>query len=326
MASGLETKRDFQVGLEIAWHKKTIVKDIVTIDDFPVIASERILRANGEPLKYGEKEFFVPISQDDNEPVSPPYCGGSFSLFAPRDGFKYVQDVLAGTDYTVHSLGMLKNRSKWFLSVYLDELEQAEKESKGMKFNLNFSGGMDGTLSPQAELSVTRQVCWNTVSLSRLNGQVVFASKLTKNFATRLEASKESVEKVCGMAKIFNLAYSKLENAKCTETKARNIYAGFLTPEGEKVTKTGENTVNELVSLFQRGDGNKGETLADTLNGFTQLRTRGRTDSKKDVWAQYESSEFGAYAEQKARFTEAMFSAPMRGELEKRGVFALANG
>lgn len=311
MASGI-MERDFVLaGLsqETDWHKKTISKGaILCADDFPHTEGRDLQfdAGNGElrPLSIGGTVWRVPVTTDDGLPCGKPY-GESFTLFTPRQGFALVESVLAGTGYTVERIGLLWNRSKWFVSTELTELKAIAP--KGEKFQFNFSGGIDGSMSPQAELSNIRCVCHNTVSLSRLTGQVLFKRKLTKGFEACLESAKPEIERAVGMARLFIEAKGKLESQPCQVQTAREIYAGAIAPEAEKLTTAARNTVDGLVSLFQRGDGNKGETFGDVLNGFTQWGTRGFETSKKDVLTRFESSEFGGMASRKAEFVRSLF-------------------
>lgn len=323
MAHGIQVKsRDFvKAGLsqETDWHKLTIsTGKPLTVEDFPAMEG-RELQFMGEdgfkPLSIGGNVWRVPVTTDDGLPCGKPY-GESFTLFTPRQGFQLVESILSGTGYTVERIGLLWNRSKWFVSTELSELKAIAP--KGEKFQFNFSGGIDGSMSPQAELSNIRCVCANTVSLSRLTGEVLFKRKLTKGFDAALESAKPEIEKAVGMARLFSEAKGKLEDMPCKLQTAREIYTGAIAFDAEKLSQTVRNTVDGLVSLFQRGDGNRGETFGDVLNGFTQWGTRGFETSKKDVLTRFESSEFGGMATRKADFVRALFDD--RGEkLQAKG-------
>ena len=327
MASGI-LERDFVLaGLsaETDWHKKTISKgrELVATDFPDTIGQDLFFGDDAKPLSIGGAVWRVPVSLDDGLPCGKPY-GESFTLFTPRQAFALVESVLSGTGYTIERMGLLWNRSKWFISTELTELK--EIAPKGEKFQFNFSGGIDGSMSPQAELSNVRQVCSNTVSLSRLTGQVLFKRKLTSGFSAALDAAKPEIERAVGMARLFTEAKGKLEVTPCQVQTAREIYAGAI-GDGEKLTTAARNTVDGLTALFQRGDGNRGETMGDVLNGFTQWGTRGFETSKKDVLTRFESSEFGGMATRKADFVRDLFSEPARDALRVKGgqLLAMAN-
>lgn len=328
MAHGIQIKsRDFVkagVSTETDWHKLTIsTGKPLTVEDFPHTEG-RELQFMGEdgfkPLSIGGNVWRVPVTTDDGLPCGKPY-GESFTLFTPRQGFQLVESILSGTGYTVERIGLLWNRSKWFVSAHLDEL--AQLAPKGEKFQFNFSGGIDGSMSPQCELSHIRAVCWNTISLSRVSGEVLFKRKLTKGFDAALESAKPEIEKAVGMARLFREAMGKAENKPCAVQTAREIYAGAIGERAEKLTQTARNTVEGLTALFQRGDGNNGRTLGDVINGFTQYGTRGFETSRKDIFTRLESSEFGGMADRKAEFVRGIF-ADDGAQFQAKGAALLA--
>lgn len=349
MASGLYTKRDFQIAEKQAWHNLTRIKK-PEINDFPeIIPISTQYTFNGQVLDcvHGNRKFMVPISTDDGLQVAPPYCGeklidnedhtcpakdedrrGSYILFTPREAWAWVAEVLAGTQFDVQSIGMLWNRSFWFISTELTELKSlALGDGRKTNFQLNFSGGLDRSVSPQCELSSIVAVCHNTISLSRALGKVLFAERATKNFATRLEAAKSEVEKAVGMTAVFKAAMDSLADKPCDKDRASNIFAGYLSaPETEKLSTKARNTVAELTALHVKGIANKGETEFDLLNAYTQLYTHGGSEAKTSMGRRFVSSEYGNNADSKADFFRIL-TANDRGELEsceERGAELLA--
>lgn len=346
MSSGLFTKRDFQVAEEQAWHKSTRLKK-PEIGDFPDIVPMPLYFNGGKDMIYGNRRFVVPVAKDDLLPVAPPYCGetiideeehgcppkaedkrGTYILFTPREAWAWVEEVLNGTGHNIKSIGMLWNRSFWFISTELTELKSLSTgDGRKTDFQLNFSGGLDRSVSPQCELSSIVAVCHNTISLSRATGKVLFAERATKNFSTRLEAAKSEVEKAVGMTAVFKAAMDSLAENPCSKDRASNIFAGYLsTPDTEKLSTRAKNTVAELTTLHVKGIGNKGETEFDLLNAYTELYTWGSQESKTSLGRRFVSSEYGNNADSKADFFR-LLTAEDRGELdacEERGAELLA--
>jgi hypothetical protein len=273
---------------------------------FPEMEEQEVMTKGGVILPYK-----ILIAKDDGQPCGPCFNPKSFGYILPSVAWGMVEEALLGTDYTVERIGMLWNRSFWFVSVSLDELKAIAK--KGENFQLNFSGGLDGNASPQGELSHIRAVCWNTISASRRTGEYLFKIRQTSHSHDKLADAKAEVEKAVGMATLFNKTIEQLANTACSVDTARFAYAGEIarhggdfritkTKKGEERENRSRNTVVELVNLFENGDGNNGESMADLLNGFTQLHTRGRKETKKNIWTQVASSEFGTAADRKADF------------------------
>ena len=306
MSSGLETSRDFQVGLTQAWHRLTIVKPVISASDFPQIVAAPLTYVSGGELKPWPG-MSVPVSTDDGLPVGTSF-GASYALFTPQDAMAYLEEVLSGTGYKVLSLGMVFNRSRWFVSFELVEL--AGIAPAGESFILSASGGLDKSQSPMFNLTHVVQVCANTVRLARA-GRALFSSKLTKGFTSRLEASRAALGEVVGMARIFNETLRGLEKAKATVDEARAVYAADLSGNGADLRSTRSlNTLDDLVAGFRSGRGNAGATRLDVANGFTEVLGQGLVGatSRRDSFKRWESSEWGGNADRKAAFVEAITS------------------
>lgn len=323
MGHGIDAERDFQVGLEIAWHKKTIVVPAVSREHFPEIKRVPLWYAlpDGRVMEWAGTS--VPVSLDDGLPVGVS-SGDSYGDFSPRDAFDHVGRVLSGTRYTVSSAGMLFNRSQWFLSVDLDELRDVAAE--GENFNLVWSGGLAKNQSPMCALSHHRAVCANTVYISRTQGQALFTARLTGRFTEKLAAADGEIERAVGMARVFNATLANLAATPATVDQAREIYCGELSEAGADLNSgKSRNTVDALVSLFARGAGNDGDDRADVLNGFTEFYGRGTGTGTKDPFARWTSSEFGVSAARKSSFVAAISSPDGWDRLSVMGRAALAD-
>lgn len=354
MASGLYTKRDFQVSRTMAWHNLTTLA-APTREHFPnIIPVPLYFGENFKPMIYGDRKFVVPVAEDDMLPVAPPYCGetipdeeektcpakpedraGTYVLFTPREAWDWVHEVLSGTHFEVSSIGMLWNRSFWFIGVTLTELKELTVgDGRQSQFQFNFSGGLDRSVSPQCELSSILPVCHNTISLSRATGKILFAERATKKFKTRLDAAKAEVEKAVGMTAVFKAAMDSLADKPCTKDRAERLFAGYLVDEVEVDEKTGKdipmstrsrNTVKELAELHVSGIANKGETEMDALNAFTEFYTHGSKAAKTPMGRRFVSSEFGGNADSKADFFRLLTTGrEALPEIEERGERLLA--
>ena len=350
MAHGIfNPARDFQIAEQMAWHKLTRIAK-PTIDHFPEIKPLPLYYNGGKDMVYGNRKFVVPVATDDMLPVAPPYCGetivdesekgceekdkrGTYILFTPREAWNWVNEVLAGTQYNVDSIGMLWNRSFWFISTKLTELQSLScGDGRKTDFQLNFSGGLDRSVSPQCELSGIVAVCHNTISLSRASGKILFHERATKGFTERLDLAKNEVAKAVGMSAVFKAAMDTLAQNPCDGERAEKIFAGVVTPaDAEKMSARGKNTVKTLTFLHSNGIANKGETEFDLLNAYTQLLTHGADDAKTSLGRRFASSEFGNNADSKSWFYNLLTDPEMEAEfdeIEARGekLLAVANG
>lgn len=305
MASGLQTQRDFQFGKVMAWHRLTQIAETITAEVFPDIVRVPLAYTlpDGEVREWAGRT--VPVSTDDGLPVGVA-SGESFTLFTPKEAMGYLEEVLAGTRFSVESAGMIFDRSRWFVTLDLEELRGVAPE--GESFKLTASGGLDGTQSPMLNLTHTVAVCANTVHLAR-QGRALFSSKLTKRFRTRLEASKGAVAEVVGMARVWNETLRGLERVPATVDQSRAVYAADLSRAGADLSSTrAKGLLDDLVAGFRSGRGNSGRTRLDTLNGYTEVFGQGLvgSTSTRDGWSRWESSEFGGFAKRKETFANTV--------------------
>jgi hypothetical protein len=300
-------ERDFQVAETMAWHNLTLLEK-PTINHFPEIECKPLWFDTNSPAAIGDKEYYIPVSTRDGLPVAPPYCKQTYTLFQPREAWKWVESILEGTHYNIESIGMLWNQSFWFMSVSLDELKTLSiGDGRKTNFQFNFSGGLDKATSPQAELSSIVAVCNNTISLSRLTGKVLFKERATKNFNQKLDIAKDEIEKAIGMSAVFKAAMDSVAKNPCNRDKARELFTGFLTTdETEKLSTNTRNSIDELTELHDKGLGNSGKSEFDALNAFTQFRTHGKANSKSPMGKRFASSEFGGNSDEKARFARVL--------------------
>jgi hypothetical protein len=301
---GIETVRDFQVGLARAWHGLTEVVEVITADHFPHIQSVPLSYTVGEQLREWDG-MTVPISTDDGLPVGT-VSGESYTLFTPREAMAFLAEVLAGTGHKVESLGMIFDRSRWFVTFSLDELAGVAPD--GEAFKLSASGGLDKSQSPRINLTHTVQVCANTVMLTRA-GRALFGSKLTKGFNSRLDASRDALGETVGMARIWNETLRGLERTKATVDEARAVYAADLSGNGADLRSArSSNLLDELLVGFQRGRGNSGANRFDVLNGYTEVMGQGLagSSSKRDSFSRWQSSEWGGNAGRKSAFSDGI--------------------
>ena len=332
MAHRIETVNDFVYGLKgqgTDWHGLTQEKDSLTRDLFPTYEKEGLLTESGKKI-LPWVTFVGP-----HGPIGEPFNMDTYLPVLPQHAWDMLETALAGTKYSVERIGFLADGTTWFISVRLEEL--ATLARPGEQFQLNFTGNLVQKNIFRVTVSGVRIVCHNTLDLALAIGLLVAKVKATKNSGVKLEITAELLEKSFGMVQVYNRTLGELETTKATPEAARQVYAGeivraggslvsdSLNKDGTKRESRALNTVENLVTLFQRGDGNKGETRADILNGFTQYFTRGGADdSQKDPWLAVRSSEFGGNAVRKADFFKAMSTDSGFRKLREEGKAALA--
>ncbi len=375
---GYETSRDFNVVLKSLgqpWHGGAILVDKITRENFPGMNSQPLFFGDyapdidldmlkkkspklwaecgfdklgdltGKKLIVGKRanQFNVPISEDDGKISGVPFDMDTYTLFDARSAYDWTLDLLKGTKFEVQSIGMIKDRKKYFMTFDLTELRAMNL--KGHKWLLGVVGGTDRNTSPSWNLSNVRQVCDNTVRLSLSTGETMFSQKLSKDFLTNLNAKKIDMQAVCGFARVWNETLQAIESKKADETQAAQVFAGEIVTtqrklnesyklvrikkgkdgvEAEKASTRALGQIAELVSAFRSGDGNKGTNRADIFNALTQVYTRGPKETTKAKLDQWTSSEFGTYATRKEEFFSVCADDARFEEMRKVGEVALA--
>lgn len=316
MSSGFTSIRDFHVALKMAWHRLTNVKKPEE-SDFPEIVKSPVFFG---PDKTPLEGAWIPVSTDDNKPVGV-VCFDSYHLFTPRDGLKYVTECLAGTSAKLSSIGMIFNRSKWFANFELDELTALVRP--GHSLHLLVTGGLDKSESPSLMLSDTESVCDNTRRMALEKGKSLFASRLTRNFANRLEQARETVESAVGMARIWNETITTLEKTKAKKDDVISAFRGEISQRGATLTSTrASNIIEGLESLYVGGTkgGSTGENWWQACRAFTEFYGRGiDAGTTRDDFSRWESSEFGGFAMRKDAFCDAISTTETRNGLVKVG-------
>lgn len=326
-------KRDKQVGIEMAWHGLTDVVDIVTYERaFPwgvVLAPVSYGVVTPTPAVVPHGKWVLPLASDDNLPLGAgvPVNLESYTLRTPKDLWGLRDQILAGVNSTVVSAGSVQNRAKYFVSTKLNDLEAIKlQDGSVIEILLNSMGSMDKSLVEQHSLSSTRIVCRNTLMMSFLGDEVKFRYRHSKNMTEIIQDDSDIMESVAGASAVIKAAFNSLINFPCNKDRAERIYTGLIVSEGqEAVSKRALNMIEEHVICFERGDGNEGKTEFDLLNGWTQPKTRGYSDSEKSNWSTFETSEFGAYMNQKVKLAIMLLKdRETLAKIEERGRALLA--
>jgi hypothetical protein len=210
---------------------------------------------------------------------------------------------LRGVKFEVVSILTIKKRTQFFVTVKLQDV----KTKKGDAFGeyLTFGTSHDGSMRVCAYSTFIRAVCANTVRAGKQSkGIIDLEAGHTPNGLVKMDSWGKQFDQLLEFNRSWFSAYSLLESEEASTETAKDFFSGFL-GNGKALSKRSENQVGTLLSLFARGKGNKGETVADILNATTEAYTHGLLYDEKtvanDPWKVLESSESGRFAEAKTR-------------------------
>jgi hypothetical protein len=221
------------------------------------------------------------------------------------------QEALQGTGAIVESAGTLNNRARRFLTIKLND---NATEIGGRKFlnRISMIDAIDGTAYFHAVNTSICVVCANTAraAIGDMTGEFRFKLKHTKNFHAKIENMEKQIESMLGVQAEFNAALKIAASEPLVEYNARNLFAGWLGTDAEKLSTRAFNTVDRLTALYRGGAGNKGETLLDGISAVTDFYSHESSGGEENAgfrWKQFNSSEFGSGARAKTEFLSAIF-------------------
>ena len=313
--------RDSVFAVVQSWHGLSTVLPVLTPEIcFPWgVTLEQVSYGLGANQKQLGR-WAVPCSTDDGLPLGEtgmPVNLATYVVRTPQDLWRLRDEVTTGTQNTVVSCGSVGQRSKFFISTKLNELETLTlKDGTKTELLLNSQGSVDKSRPEQHSISSIRIVCQNTMDMSFLQDSIKFRYSHHINMNDRIAKDKPLIEAAAGLSAVIKTAFNDLIAKPCNTTRAERIYTGLIvSPDQEEVSKRAENMIQQHISCFRSGAGNSGSSEYDLLNGFSELRTKGYDGSKKSRFDTFETSEFGNYGASKSRLAQMLISD--RDDLDK---------
>ena len=176
-----------------------------------------------------------------------------------------------------------------------------------MKSYLLFSNSHDGSQMVTAGFTPTRVVCWNTFSMAMgagLKHEVTI--RHTQSWATELSEWERALELNRKFVAEVKEVGEALALRMLTHAQALEMFQE-LVPDSKdaKVTTRTENMRDEMMTLFQLGRGNRGESRWDWLNAAVEYTDHYRsTKGKNKAESRMKSALFGSGLQFKQRAFE----------------------
>lgn len=213
--------------------------------------------------------------------------------------------VLGEKGFTLATVGTLGAFTQFFCSMEIGG-ETGFNIGKGDKWQsfFNLVSSHNGLVASSIHMSNVRIVCFNTVQASIANLESELAIRHTKN-SLALVTPEAFESALCQWVKAkaaFKAMLEIVRGQSMTLDGFRAFAAGLFTNDGsDSLSTTSFNRVSEMEILFQRGKGNKGETVYDGLNAITEYFTSGNGvgSSKVTLAKRVASANFGRGADWK---------------------------
>ncbi len=252
---------------------------------------------------------------------------GTFSEFAfvplhiPKNSYKVItncelfealQKALADVSGEIVSAGTLGAGKRAFFSVELKDSQELMVRGERILPLLGFVTSHDGTLAAKGYDTLTRIVCQNTLNWSlAASGKVGFSVYHTPGAELCVTRMGELINEILKGRAEFVEQGELMAQTSISPLEALEIALGYFvlgqtvpgeTPDCE-LSKKARNAAEDIALLFSRGQGNRGDSLWDLVNGATEYWTHGKgTGKNASKWQKVSSANFGNGADHKHAF------------------------
>jgi phage/plasmid-like protein (TIGR03299 family) len=207
-----------------------------------------------------------------------------YEIVQPPEVLEFFADIVGANGFSLHTAGTMFGGRRFWALASIGEGACILGQDKVNGFLL-LSTSADGTLATTAKFTTVRVVCNNTLSmaLSCKSAKDVKISHRTKFIA---DSVKDQLGIVRGSFGEFIEASRRLSLTTVNRQDAGKFTEELLV-DSKTVTKadaTASTGYKTILSLFDHGKGNHGETLWDLVNGVTEYVDhvqRAKTDSHR---------------------------------------------
>lgn len=317
-------KNDVIKATEPTWHRLEKIEKVITFDnsglDWLVTSVPALQLINGE---HKEVEGFQVIRRQDMPDCVINIAKDSYAIIQNERVWQALEASLQGIGYDILCTGSLGNCSKIFISLKLHDQQDYLVNGDSFKDYLTFTSSHDGSMAFEAFDTSLRVVCNNTLQYARKSkGGMKMRVLHTKNHELKIQGMEQAIESLFEKRAEYYANLERLANQTLSPEVAKRVIAGFL-GDGEKELSTRKkNQIDSIETLFESGQGNKGETVYDLLNGVTEYFTHhARKDG--DSAKTFSQSEFGNGANKKAEFYDLLTNGQLE-DLAAKGEKLLA--
>lgn len=222
-------------------------------------------------------------------------CGKRYNIVNNQDMFAPFDDTVQNVGATYESAGIISHGKVCWVSARLPEdfsVGDSEDKYNQRVIMLAFHDGMRRSVYFSYN---NRVICNNMLaSLNKTGAEAGFGVRHTNTWEDALKASHQAFHGSVGQMKDFRVTASKLFKIKMNNTQAKQFSTGFFNNfvDPKDVAKKNKsrtdrsktminNKVDHLVSLFEEGMGNQGETRYDMMNAVTEYLDHHAKSTKK---------------------------------------------
>jgi len=319
--------RDIQEGRKMGWHKLTQINDDLSLKNNHLIGYE--LEEKPIIINNQDTGWRFLVSDDDDLPVGNPFKGAAGTASKDKT-YDYMNnkefldslEIIENSGLVLESIGTVKNRALIFATFAFPKNDGTYKiGDREFKAFFNIHDSRDQTFELRFLDSNICVVCYNTYNISFFSQgkQIDFTQRHSKNFKDRASQIMARIEQSLNNHEEFKKNFEYLLNISCDTRRAEKIFAGFLgNRETKEISTVGRNRVDILSALFNSGDGNNGDNLADVFSAVTDFYSHfaaGEGKNRKN----FISSEFGMGSRMKQVFFSNLLVPEKLQEIERFG-------
>lgn len=308
-------ENDKVVALAACWHKLETIVPSINFDN-----SGLNWNVSGHPIKAGDAVIpgWQALVRDDiNLPLH--VFKDSYQVIQNSRIWEAMTEALSGIPFRVVTTGSLGNCKRTFISIELTGEKDSYVRGDQFKNYLTFINSFDGFCTARLYGSNTRVVCQNTLNMSLSDkGFLDLSVKHTSGADVRFANMAQTVQTYLQSKAAAYADLAKLAERPINLHTAGNLIAGFLSEPGDKdMSARSLNQGKQMLSLFVRGKGNKGQTRYDLLNGVTEFYTH-HTNAQNKGKA-LASNMLGTAAKSKAEFLDILLNDKQLDAIAARG-------
>ena len=275
------TKFDEVVTLEKAWHGLERIEKVIEFDNsglnYEVLSCPLFFQEGEEMKEFLGNQAIIAKKGDLVSPLATPR--NSYTIIQNKTVWEVLENALDGVKHKVVSSGSVQGGAKTFISVEIAGTEWKATNGEKHKTLLNFTNSHNGTLAFEVAGSDVRIVCANTLNFHLATKKGVAKLYHSKNSAAKIEGMEMTIAAMFDAQEEFSALCERLGNEKVTENQARFFFHSLFGSKDEAGNREIKR-VDEMVAMFKRGIGNKGENRHDLLNASTEYFTH-HNNSKK---------------------------------------------
>lgn len=270
----------------VPWHGLgTVVAGLLTAKE--AIQEARLnWNVKTQPVEHNGKmlpDYFKIVREDTDTVLS--ILGKRYTPIQNIEAFEFFDSVVGEGQAVYDTAGSLNQGKKvWIMAKLKGSLFIDSNPTDTIDKNVLLSTSHDGTSSLSMMIVGTRVVCQNTLSVA-LNGAINRINiRHTKNYVNK----KDDAMKVLGLCNGYFDELQTVINALAKTPMNKGDMVTFTeklvpTPENLDESTRTLNIRNTIVSLFDRGMGNKGKSRWDALNAVTEYVDHNRSTRSNEA-------------------------------------------